>query len=121
MHAYAETAAPAVMDGLEVSLLGAFCALTPAGGDAAVNALASDIVRHFEPFRAPPGEAARARRLRSPLTDRQRTYLDRFGYPYVHEEFRFHVTLTGLDSASATACGALRLAPRRPLNQAGCR
>jgi hypothetical protein len=30
---------------------------------------------------------------------RQRNYLDRWGYPYVMEEFRFHMTLTGrLDS-----------------------
>jgi hypothetical protein len=26
---------------------------------------------------------------------RQREYLDRWGYPYVMEEFRFHLTLTG--------------------------
>ena len=29
------------------------------------------------------------------LTPRQRDYLDRWGYPYVFEEFRFHMTLTG--------------------------
>jgi hypothetical protein len=29
------------------------------------------------------------------LTPRQREYLDRWGYPYVMEEFRFHMTLTG--------------------------
>ena len=34
------------------------------------------------------------------LTPRQRDYLDRWGYPYVMEEFRFHMTLTGrLDTA----------------------
>jgi 2'-5' RNA ligase len=34
------------------------------------------------------------------LTPRQREYLDRWGYPYVMEEFRFHMTLTGrLDAA----------------------
>ena len=28
------------------------------------------------------------------LTSRQQTYLDLWGYPYVLEEFRFHMTLT---------------------------
>ena len=37
----------------------------------------------------------RARRNPSALTPRQRDYLDRWGYPYVMEEFRFHMTLTG--------------------------
>ena len=36
-----------------------------------------------------------ARRLRSPLSPQQRELLVRYGYPYVHEEFRFHMTLTG--------------------------
>ena len=29
------------------------------------------------------------------MTPRQVEYLDRWGYPYVMEEFRFHMTLTG--------------------------
>jgi 2'-5' RNA ligase len=29
------------------------------------------------------------------LTPRQREHLDRWGYPYVMEDFRFHMTLTG--------------------------
>jgi 2'-5' RNA ligase len=29
------------------------------------------------------------------LTPRQRSHLDRWGYPYVMEDFRFHMTLTG--------------------------
>jgi hypothetical protein len=33
--------------------------------------------------------------LKSPLTPRQVDYLDRYGYPYVFDEFRFHMTLTG--------------------------
>ncbi|MEM7748306.1 MAG: DUF1045 domain-containing protein, partial [Pseudomonadota bacterium] len=34
-------------------------------------------------------------RLRSPLTDKQIENLDAWGYPYVFDEFRFHMTLTG--------------------------
>jgi 2'-5' RNA ligase len=29
------------------------------------------------------------------LTARQRSHLDRWGYPYVMEDFHFHMTLTG--------------------------
>ena len=29
------------------------------------------------------------------LTPRQRDHLDRWGYPYVMQDFRFHMTLTG--------------------------
>jgi len=35
------------------------------------------------------------RRNPSALTPRQCEYLDRWGYPYVMEDFRFHMTLTG--------------------------
>jgi len=36
-----------------------------------------------------------ARRRAAGLTQRQDTLLLRWGYPYVMEEFRFHLTLTG--------------------------
>jgi hypothetical protein len=49
----------------------------------------------FEQFRAPITPQDRARRLKSPLTPRQIAHVDRFGYPYVFEDFRFHMTLTG--------------------------
>ena len=65
------------------------------GDESILNALASRIVEEFEMFRAPLSDADIARRLKSPLTLRQHEYLMQFGYPYVHEEFRFHMTLTG--------------------------
>ena len=49
----------------------------------------------FERVRAPLSDHDRQRRLKSPLTPRQIEHLDRWGYPYVFEEFRFHMTLTG--------------------------
>lgn len=80
---------------LKLSAIGRFLALTPASREAEINALAADCVRWFEPFRAPLSDADRARRLASPLSERQRAHLDAFGYPYVFEDFRFHMTLTG--------------------------
>jgi len=34
------------------------------------------------------------KRLSSPLTVRQQQLLDEYGYPYVLDEFRFHITLS---------------------------
>lgn len=80
---------------LSVQLLDGFAALTPNGPVPALAELETACVHAFEPLRAEPGESDRARRLATGLTARQAGYLDRFGYPYVLEEFRFHMTLSG--------------------------
>lgn len=79
-----------------IGQLGPFFALVP-GKDAhlGINALAEACVRTFEPFRAPLSDADLARRKPETLPDRQRQYLLDWGYPYVFDEFRFHMTLTG--------------------------
>jgi putative phosphonate metabolism protein len=79
-----------VVDSLE-----GFIAIVPASCSAELEALAADCTRDFDPFRAPLTEEDRARRNPAKLSPRQRDYLDRWGYPYVFEEFRFHMTLTG--------------------------
>jgi putative phosphonate metabolism protein len=78
-----------------VDAISGFIALVPAEMPADLERLAADCVREFDSFRAPLTEEDRARRNPSKLTPRQRDYLDRWGYPYVFEEFRFHMTLTG--------------------------
>lgn len=87
-----------------------FLALVPARADARIDALAADCVREFDRFRAPAGEGELARRRRSGLSARQDEYLQRWGYPYVMEEFRLHFTFTcRLDEAErATAARALQ-------------
>lgn len=72
-----------------------FLAIVPAESNLDLENLAADCVREFDPFRAPLTERDRARRNPARLTPRQRDYLDRWGYPYVFDEFRFHMTLTG--------------------------
>jgi hypothetical protein len=72
-----------------------FIALTPVGETGDVVDLAAACVRAFDRFRAPLSENDLARRLAAPLTERQKAYLAAWGYPYVMEEFRFHMTLTG--------------------------
>jgi putative phosphonate metabolism protein len=78
-----------------VRAIGSFIAVVPETPVTALAQLADDCVRDFEPLRAPLSDHDRQRRLKSPLTPRQIERLDRWGYPYVFEEFRFHMTLTG--------------------------
>ncbi|MEO1609301.1 MAG: DUF1045 domain-containing protein [Pseudomonadota bacterium] len=80
---------------LDVTAIGGFLALVPAAPSSQLNRLAADCVTAFEAFRAPLSEADLARRLKSPLSDNQRAHLEKWGYPYVFDEFRFHMTLTG--------------------------
>jgi putative phosphonate metabolism protein len=79
----------------EVGAISGFIAIIPAEPPADLIQLAADCVREFDVLRAPLTEADRARRNPSQLTAAQRGYLDRWGYPYVMEQFRFHMTLTG--------------------------
>jgi hypothetical protein len=67
----------------------------PAWHSDELQQLAADCVTAFDAFRAPLTAEDLARRKPERLTERQRDYLDRWGYPYVMEEFRFHMTLTG--------------------------
>ncbi|MCZ0735183.1 DUF1045 domain-containing protein [Phreatobacter sp. AB_2022a] len=80
---------------LEVVTLKSFVALVPAEPSEGLSALAADCVRGFDALRAPMSAADRERRLKSPLTERQIGHLDAWGYPYIFEDFRYHMTLTG--------------------------
>jgi hypothetical protein len=60
-----------------------------------MQALHSACVRAFDPFRAPLSAADLERRRKAPLSPEQDARLVEWGYPYVFEDFRFHMTLTG--------------------------
>jgi len=77
-----------------VAAISGFLALIPGDASPQLQALAAACVEMFEPFRAPMAPDDRARRKPELLTPRQRDHLDRWGYPYVMEDFRFHMTLT---------------------------
>lgn len=103
---------PVTLDGLALTPIGGFLALTPEGDQAALNTLAAQVVAGLDPFRAPLSDAERARRNPDRLSTRQQGLLDRWGYPYVMDEFRFHMTLCG-DLDGATQAALVRhLAPR---------
>ena len=86
---------PLTLPALELTRLGRFLALTLPGDTPDLSHLAARIVRDLDPFRAPPTAQDLARRRAKSLTDTQDKLLMKWGYPYVMEEFRFHITLTG--------------------------
>ena len=94
VSAFARKRKPFVIPKLCVKDLHGFLALRPAIMPPALEDLAADCVRDFDKFRAPLAETAMAKRLSAGLTDRQVALLRRWGYPYVLDEFRFHLTLT---------------------------
>jgi len=92
---FANTARPIPRIEPTVNSISGFIAVIPAEKSNELQQLAADAVRAFDGFRAPLTTEERARRNPSRLTPRQLEYLDRWGYPYVMEEYRFHMTLTG--------------------------
>jgi putative phosphonate metabolism protein len=87
---------------LTVARLAHFIAVRPAAASAPLQALADACVTEFDDLRAPLAASDAARRRAAGLNSRQETLLQRYGYPYVLDQFRFHLTLTeALDAAAA--------------------
>tara|TARA_B100000513_G_scaffold61772_1_gene24140 strand:+ start:156 stop:875 length:720 start_codon:yes stop_codon:yes gene_type:complete len=85
---------PFVVPPLAVRSLDGFLALCPADESSELDDLAATCVRVFDAFRRPPSAAELLRRRARDLTPRQDAHLETWGYPYVMEDFRFHMTLT---------------------------
>ena len=79
---------------LKVALLDRFLALVPRGPCAPLHQVADRAVRELDGFRGPASAEELARRRLAGLSERQEKYLRDWGYPYVLEDFRFHMTLT---------------------------
>ena len=92
---WAHTQSPFALP-VEAATLGDFVALRPAdqNGEANIGAVAASALRSLDALRARPSAADLARRLAAPLSERQRALLIEWGYPYVFDEFRFHMTLS---------------------------
>jgi putative phosphonate metabolism protein len=94
---------PIELGNLKLASLQGFLALVLDGENELLQDFAAHVVEDFEPFRAPMSVKDRAARAGRGLTERQVELLDAYGYPYVFEEFRFHMTLTDrLAEADAT-------------------
>ncbi len=77
--------------GLEPAFLGRDLVLVLCAPCAAMDELARRLVAGLDRFRRPLPDGARRRGLNR----RQEALLRRWGYPWVMEEFRFHMTLAG--------------------------
>ena len=80
---------------LALRRIGRFVALVPSAPDRHLSDLAAACVRDLDDFRAPPDKRELERRRRTGLSGAEETNLLRWGYPYVMDSFRFHLTLTG--------------------------
>lgn len=93
--AFADTRSSFDIPKMTLGQLGPFFALVPAVDCPELQDLADETVRRFSPFRAPLSDADIARRKPETLGSVMRSNLLEWGYPYVFESFRFHMTLTG--------------------------
>lgn len=109
--ALAARLAPVVLPGLQLVDLHGFVALTPLGDTRALAALAAEVVMTLDGFRAPPSPQEIARRRPDRMTERQRALLTEWGYPYVMDQFQFHLTLTGSLTAADSAATLQALRP----------
>ena len=103
---FANAHAPVSLGRLAPTPLEGFLALITTPQPQALTDFAALAVAAFERFRAPMSVEDRARRLKAPVTARQIELIDAYGYPYVLEQFLFHMTLT--DRLEAGALVAMR-------------
>ena len=94
-HAFCASVSPATGGTLKISRLGRFLAMTQDVQSNEVTELVASTVSHFDKFRAPLSDQDIAKRRQRRLTPQQDALMLRWGYPYVMQEFKFHMTLTG--------------------------
>jgi hypothetical protein len=99
---------PIELKSLQLSRIGPFFALTAPAEWAALQDLADRTLEAIDPCRAPLTSAELKRRRAGTLSERQEELLVRWGYPYVKEQFRFHLTLTGPAASPAQTETELR-------------
>lgn len=104
---------PFEMPALRVALLDDFLALVPDEDSSALDAVARACVIGLHALAAPPPAAELERRRAAGLTPEEDALLSRWGYPFVMQRFRFHLSLTGLlRGTEPSAVQALREAGR---------
>lgn len=114
MQALCRTLEPFDMPALEVAPLGDFLALVPTRPDASLRAAADACVTQLHPFSEPLPPSELQRRRAAGLTPEEDALLLRWGYPFVMDRFRFHMSLTGsLRGVEPGMVEALQAAARR--------
>ncbi|TGQ54712.1 DUF1045 domain-containing protein [Mesorhizobium sp. M1C.F.Ca.ET.193.01.1.1] len=92
---FAEATPDVVIPRLVIGQIDGFFALVPEAPFEPLNGFAGEVVRAFDRFRAPLTEAEIERRSPDSLKPQEFRNLCQWGYPYVFETFRFHMTLSG--------------------------
>ena len=110
---FAATLREVTVPSMVLAELGGFLAMVPAERCPALQDLADRCVVEFDEYRRPANEAELARRRASGLTPRQEALLLRWGYPYVLEEWRFHLTLSGRIEDAAERAAVMAILRKR--------
>lgn len=92
---FAAVQAPFACADVGVAALGRFIAFRLLSPEPKMQTLAAAAVEALEPFRGLQTPEELQKRRAAGLTERQEANLCAWGYPYVMDEFRFHLTLTG--------------------------
>ena len=95
LHSFAANCQGFTLPSLAVTYMHNFFCLRPSHSCKALDQLAADAVILFDEFRRPSDEAELTRRRSAGLTPGQEKSLQKWGYPYLIDEYRFHLTLTG--------------------------
>lgn len=95
LQAFSHQTSKFMIGKMKVAQLGNFVAIIQESRSTNLRDFAAMAVENFEEFRAPLNEKDIAKRRKTKLTPRQDELMLRWGYPYVFEEFKFHLTLTG--------------------------
>ncbi len=94
-EAFCRRVRPVSVARVTVARLGGFFAIVPEIAYPELNEFAGQVVAIFDRFRAPLSEKEFLRRDPERLSTSQLRNLQNWGYPYVFDDFRFHMTLTG--------------------------
>ena len=92
---FAAAADPIFLSRLTPARIDGFLALVPGSPAPDLDRFAGEVVTVFDRFRAQLSEAEIKRRNPDVLSPDEFRNLLQWGYPYVFESFRFHMTLTG--------------------------
>jgi 2'-5' RNA ligase len=92
---FAKNQLPIELTSLYPRSLGGFMALTLENEFEPLSRFALNCVESLEPFRKALSDSDLQRRKSQSLSNRQEILLLKYGYPYVADEFHFHLTLSG--------------------------
>ena len=79
---------------ISLRVMNGFIAIVPTIQNEYMNCLAKKCVKELDDFREPESSMSVNKRRSVGLSERQEIHLRKWGYPYVLDDFNFHLTLT---------------------------